>query len=147
MADVGPVHGGEHFDIEQLFYPKVERSLRYLPRLLMGALRLVWGAARFQLVLNVVLQAVGSAALALQVLVGKQLLTKLLADNTTKDFSSAVPSIVLLAAVMAVASVVAVVRNELQRLLSEMVSRSAMQQVVDAVVPSGLGPLRGPNFP
>jgi ATP-binding cassette subfamily B protein len=146
MADVGPEQGGEHFDVGELFYPKVERSLRYLPRLLLGALRLVWGAAPSQLVLNVALQAVGSAALALQVLVGKQLLTKLLADNTTKDFSSAVPWIVLLAGVMAVASVVAIVRNELQRLLSEMVSRSAMQQVVDASCRADLARFEDPTF-
>jgi len=146
MAEVGPEQGGEHFDAEELFYPKVERSLRYLPRLLRGALRLVWGAAPSQLVLNVVLQALGSVALALQVLVGKQLLTRLLADNSTKDFSSAVPSIVLLAAVMAVASVVAVVRNELQRLLSEMVSRSAMQQVVDASCRADLARFEDPTF-
>jgi ATP-binding cassette subfamily B protein len=146
MADVGPEQGGEHFDVGELFYPKVERSLRYLPRLLLGALRLVWGAAPSQLVLNVALQAVGSAALALQVLVGKQLLTKLLADNTTKDFSSAVPWIVLLAGVMAVASVVAIVRNELQRLLSEMVSRSAMQQVVDTSCRADLARFEDPTF-
>ncbi len=66
------------FDVEELYYPKVERNLRYLPHLLAGALRLVWSAARPQLVLNVVLQAVGSASLAAQVLVGKELLTKLL---------------------------------------------------------------------
>jgi len=49
MAHVGPVHGDEHFDLEELFYPKVERSLRYPPGLLMGAWRLVWGAARSEL--------------------------------------------------------------------------------------------------
>jgi ATP-binding cassette, subfamily B, bacterial len=146
MADPGAERVSEGFDVQELFYPKVERSLRYLPRLLIGALRLVWGAARTQLVLNVGLQGVGSAALALQVLVGKQLLTKLLADNTSKDFSSAVPSIVLLAAIMAVASVVAVVRNELQRLLSEMVSRSAMQQVVDAACRADLARFEDPTF-
>jgi ATP-binding cassette subfamily B protein len=146
MAHVGPKNSGEQFDVEELFHPKVERSLRYMPRLLMGALRLVWAAAPSQLVLNVALQALGSAALALQVLVGKELLTKLLADNTSKDFSSAVPSIVLLAVVMAVASVTAVVRNELQRLLSEMVSRSAMQQVVDAACRADLARFEDPTF-
>jgi ATP-binding cassette subfamily B protein len=146
MADAAAGRAGEGFDATELFYPKVERSLRYLPRLLIGALRLVWGAARWQLVLNVMLQGVSSAALAVQVLVGKQLLTKLLADNTSRDFSSAVPSIVLLAAVMAVASVVAVVRTELQRLLSEMVSRSAMQQVVDAACRVDLARFEDPTF-
>jgi ATP-binding cassette subfamily B protein len=90
----------------------------------------------------VVLQGVGSVALALQVLVGKQLLSKLLADNTTKDFSSAVPSVVLLA----VASVVAIVRTELQRLLSELVGRSAMQQVVDAACRADLARFEDPKF-
>jgi len=55
MADEEGVAGSESFDIDELYYPKVERDLRYLPRLLVGALRLVWAAAPGQLVLNVVL--------------------------------------------------------------------------------------------
>jgi hypothetical protein len=54
-ADKEGIAGSESFDIDKLYYPKVERDLRYLPRLLVGALRLVWAAARGQLVLNVVL--------------------------------------------------------------------------------------------
>ncbi|MGA3218397.1 MAG: hypothetical protein ABSE77_04845, partial [Acidimicrobiales bacterium] len=146
MADEEGVASSESFDIDELYHPNVERDLRNLPRLLVGALRLVWAAAPGQLVLNVVLQAVGSVALALQVLVGKQLLSKLLADNTTKDFSSAVPSVVLLAVVLAVASVVAIVRTELQRLLSELVARSAMQQVVDAACRADLARFEDPKF-
>ncbi|HMK96839.1 MAG TPA: hypothetical protein VK425_04780, partial [Acidimicrobiales bacterium] len=99
----GPARG---FDVEHLLHPSLKRDLRELPRLLLGALRLVWAAAPRELVANVVLQAVGSAALALQVLVGKQLLARLLADNASKDFSSVVPSVVVLAVVLAVASVV-----------------------------------------
>ena len=91
------------FDVDELCLPKTDRSVRHLPRLLVGALRLVWSAARRQLILSVALQTVGSASLAVQVLIAKQLLAKLLADNTTKDFASTVPSIVLLAAVLAVA--------------------------------------------
>ena len=92
------------------------------------------------------LLAVGSAALALQVLVGKQLLTQLLADNTTKDFSSAVPSVVLLAIVLAVASVTLIIRNEIQRLLAELVARSSMQQVVDAACRADLARFEDPAF-
>jgi len=73
-------------------------------------------------------------------------LTRLLADNTTRDFSSVAPSVVLLAVVMALASVVAIVRFELQRLLSEMVSRSAMQQVVDAACRADLARFEDPTF-
>jgi ATP-binding cassette, subfamily B, bacterial len=136
----------ESFDVEELYHPQVDRSLRQLPRLLLGALRLVWGAARGQFVLNVVLLAVGSAALALQVLVAKQLLTKLLADNTTKNFSSAVPAVVLLAVVLAVASITLIVRNEVQRLLAELVARSSMQQVVDAACRADLARFEDPAF-
>ena len=134
------------FDVRELYHPAVDRSLRQLPRLLVGALRLVWGAARGQFMLNVALLAVGSAALALQVLVAKKLLTELLADNTTKDFSSAVPSVVLLAVVLAVASVTAIVRNEIQRLLAELVARSSMQQVVDAACRADLARFEDPAF-
>jgi ATP-binding cassette subfamily B protein len=146
MADEEGVAGSEGFDIDELYYPNVERDVRYLPRLLVGALRLVWAAAPGQLVLNVVLQGVGSVALGLQVLVGKQLLTKLLADNTTKDFASAIPSVVLLAVVLAVASVIAIVRTELQRLLSELVARSAMHQVVEAACRADLARFEDPKF-
>ena len=146
MADEEDVAGSEGFDLDALYHPNVDRDLRYLPRLLLGALRLVWAAAPGQLVLNVVLQGVGSVALALQVLVGKQLLSKLLADNTTKDFSSAIPSVVLLAVVLAIASVVTIVRTELQRLLSELVARSAMHQVVDAACHADLARFEDPRF-
>jgi ATP-binding cassette subfamily B protein len=134
------------FDVDELYYPKTERSVRHLPRLLVGALRLVWSAARRQLILSVALQTVGSASLAAQVLIAKQLLAKLLADNTTKDFSSTVPSIVLLAAVLAVASVTTILRTELQRLLAEMVGRSATQQVVDASCRADLARFEDPRF-
>jgi ATP-binding cassette subfamily B protein len=146
MAEEEARSESSSFDVQQLLHPAVERSLRHLPRLLAGAVRLVWGAAKGQLVLNVALQGVASVALGAQVLVGKQLLTRLLADNTSKDFSSAVPSVVLLAVVLAVASVVTIARNELQRLLSELVSRSAMQQVVDAACRADLARFEDPSF-
>ena len=71
---------------------------------------------------------------------------KLLADNTTKDFSSAVPSVVLLAVVLAVASITLIVRNEVQRLLAELVARSSMQQVVDAACRADLARFEDPAF-
>ncbi len=146
MPDEGAGASGPGFDVDELYHPRTERSVRHLPRLLAGAVRLVWSAARRQLMLSIGLQAVGSAAMAAQVLIGKQLLTKLLADNSTKDFSSTVPSIVLLVATLAVASVTTIVRNEVQRLLSEMVARSATQQVVDAACRADLARFEDPRF-
>ncbi len=138
--------GGAGFDVDELYHPSTERSLRHLPRLLIGAVRLVWSAARRQLVLSVGLQVIGSAGMAAQVLIGKQLLTRLLADNSTKDFSSTVPSITLLAVVLAVVSVTTILRNEVQRLLSEMVARTATQQVIDASCRADLARFEDPAF-
>lgn len=137
---------GTSFDVVELYRPNVDRSLRRLPRLLAGAFRLVWGAAKGQFILNVALLVVGSVALAVQVLVAKRLLTELIADNSTKDFSSVVPSIVLLAVVLGVASVTMIVRVEVQRLLAELVARSSMQQVVDAACRADLARFEDPKF-
>ncbi len=144
-AAEGPAAAGT-FDVTELYRPSVDRSLRQLPRLLAGALRLVWAAAKGQFTLNIALLVVSSIALALQVLVAKRLLTELIADNTTKDFSSAIPSIVLLAVVLGVASVTTIVRVEVQRLLAELVARSSMQQVVDAACRADLARFEDPTF-
>lgn len=117
-----------------------------LPGLLAGAVRLVWQAARGQLLLSIALQVVGSAGLAVQVLAGKELLSKLLADNATRHFSSTVPWVVTLAVVLAVVSVVAIARTEVQRLLAELVSRASMQQVIDAARQADLARFEDPRF-
>jgi ATP-binding cassette subfamily B protein len=147
MAEQAPANPkNRQFDVEELYHPRVERSLGQLPRLLAGALRVVWRAGRGQLIANIVLQALGSAVLAGQVLVGKELLTRLIAGNSTHRFSSAVPYVIVLAAVMAVGSVTTVARTELQRLLSEMVARSAMQEVIDAAGRADLSRFDDPDF-
>jgi len=92
------------------------------------------------------LQVVGSVTLAVQVLVGRSLLTRLLADNSSRDFSSTVPAIVLLAVVLAIASIAGILRTELQRLLAELVARAAMQQVISAAGSADLVRFENPNF-
>jgi hypothetical protein len=72
MAEDEAREDSKGFDVEQLLHPVRERNLRQLPSLLAGAVRLVWAAAKRQLVVNVLLQGVSSVALALQVLVGPQ---------------------------------------------------------------------------
>ena len=146
MADEDAGTSSASFDVIDLYHPNVGRSARQVPGLLVGAFRLVWSAAPGQLALNVALQVVGSLALAVQVLVAKGLLTKLLADNSSKDFSSVIPSIVLLVAALGVASVAGIVRTEVQRLLAELVARSAMQQVVDTASRADLARFEDPAF-
>ncbi len=146
MADEDAGTSSASFDVIELYHPTVGRNARQVPGLLVGAFRLVWSAAPGQLALNVALQVVGSLALAVQVLVAKGLLTKLLADNSSKDFSSVIPSIVLLVVALGVASVAGIVRAEVQRLLAELVARSAMQQVVDTASRADLARFEDPAF-
>lgn len=134
------------FDIDNLYHPATKRSLRALPRLLVGAIRLVWRAAAKELILTVVLQAVGSATLAVQLLAGRQVLSHLVANNSSKDFSSAIPAVILLIAALAVNSVTRIARSETQRLLSELVARYSMQQVIVAATAADLIRFESPAF-
>jgi ATP-binding cassette, subfamily B, bacterial len=146
MADEDAGTSSANFDVIDLYHPNVGRSARQVPGLLVGAFRLVWSAAPGQLSLNVALQVVGSLALAVQVLVAKDVLTKLLADNSSKDFSSVIPAVVLLVVALGVASVTGIIRTEVQRLLAELVARSAMQQVVDTASRADLARFEDPAF-
>ena len=146
MADEDAGTSSANFDVIELYHPTVGRNARQVPGLLAGAFRLVWSAAPGQLSLNIALQVVGSLALAVQVLVAKNVLTELLADNSSKDFSSVIPSVVLLVVALGVASVAGIVRTEVQRLLAELVARSAMQQVVDTASRADLARFEDPAF-
>ena len=68
--DSGPPDD-EVFDLEELLNPNVPRRVMKLPRLVLGALRLVHRAAPGELIFTSVLQIVTSLALAAQVLIGR----------------------------------------------------------------------------
>ena len=136
----------EVFNIEELLNPNVPRRVTNLPQLTSRALRLVDHAARGELVFTSVLQVVTALTLAAQVLVAKKLLSTLLADNTDHSFRSAIPWIAALAGILAVTAITGVLRLEYQRLLSELVARSATQQVVSASCSADLIRFENPTF-
>ena len=126
--------------------PTTERALRELPRLLRQAVRLVWDAAPRQLVLSTGLQIVGGVALAGQLLVARHLLGELLKSKSPHAFSAALPAIALLVALLALTGMVAVLRTEMQRLLSELVSWTAMKRVIVAATAADLVSFENPAF-
>jgi ATP-binding cassette subfamily B protein len=126
--------------------PTTDRALRQLPILLHQAVRLVWDAAPRQLVISISLQVVGGAALAGQLLVARHLLSRLLSSTSSVAFSAALPSVLLLVGVMAVSGLVAVLRTEMQRLLSELVSWTAMRRVIAAATAADLVSFENPAF-
>ena len=126
--------------------PRCTRRVTNLPRLVLGALRLVHRAAPGELIFTSVLQIVTSLALAAQVLIGKRLLTTLLDDNSSHSFGSSAPLIIALAILLAITAIATVLRIEFQRLLSELVARSAIRQVVEAASSADLIRFENPAF-
>ncbi len=135
------------FNLDELLSPIRDRRVRRLPGLLAGAVRLVWSAARQLLAISVVLQVVSSAGLAAQLLIGRRILTELLAHTRTGPrFGTVIPSVVLLAVATAIVSFANLARNELQRPLAERVARRAAGQVIDVSTSVELVAWETPSF-
>jgi ATP-binding cassette subfamily B protein len=131
---------------DALFTPSPDRSLRRLPALVWGALVLVWRAGRREFLITVGLQVVGAGLLGAQVLAGRQLLAHLLAHSASKNFNSAIPVLIVLAVTLGANAVVTVLRTELQRLLSELVSAFAIGRVLRAATAADLLRFEDPLF-
>ncbi len=125
--------------------PPAERRLRELPGLLGRALGLVWRAAPRELALTGALQLVASGGLAAQLLVSRGLLTHIL-NGHEHGYGPAVPYIVALAVIIAVVAMVNAARSELQRTLSELVSRYAMGRVIEVSTAVELLAFESPDF-
>ena len=121
----------EQLNIFDLFLPVQERGLRRLPRLLRGAIRLVWAAAPREFAISAALQVIGAVVVAGQVLVGREVLANVLDLGGERSFGDVLPWLVALSALTAVASFATLGRTEQQRLLSELVSRRATDQVLE----------------
>jgi ATP-binding cassette, subfamily B, bacterial len=122
-----------------------ERRLRELPALLGRAVALVWSAAPRELALTGVLQLVASGGLAAQLLVSRGLLTHIL-NGQEHGYGPAVPYIVALAVIIAIVAMVNAARSELQRTLSELVSRYAMGRVLEVSTAVELLAFESPDF-
>ncbi len=139
--EAGPV------DLDQLYFATSGgRRLGELPRLLGRAVELVWRAAPRVLVGSVVLQVLGSAAVGLQLLLTRRLLSVLIDGSRTGNFSGAPSTVVALVVVLTLAAALNLVRNELQRLLSELVARHSMKMVIDAAAAADLIAYENPEF-
>lgn len=108
---------------------QLKRSARRLPRVMGSAMRLVWAAAPRELLFTIGLQVIGSIGLAAQLLVGRHLLSRLLAGRPTHLLSAVLPQIIWLTVALAVVGLANLAKFELRQLLGELVSRHAFEQV------------------
>jgi ATP-binding cassette subfamily B protein len=98
-----------------------QRRLSRFPSLIRSALRIVWRAAPGDLVACAVLQVVSGAAVAVQLLVVRRLLSRLIGGDPS--FGSVVPEVVALAVVGVVVGMLRAVLNARQQILAQLVLR------------------------
>jgi ATP-binding cassette subfamily B protein len=133
------------FTLDDIRAP-ADRSLRRLPRRVASSVRLSWRAARREFLGSLVLQLLSGAAVGGQLLLGRQVLASVLSPETGGDFAAVLPSLVALAAVSALVSFSALARAEQQRVLTELVGRYAVDQVLEVVTQVDLLEYERPAF-
>ena len=124
-----------------------DRSLRRLPVIVVGAVRLVHRAAPRELALSFALQLVAGAGVAVQLLVGRHLLATILqADRLDMGLRDVLPPLLAFLAVSAALGFAYAVRNDLQRLMAELVGRHAQGHILDVATLVDLEAFESPEF-
>jgi len=123
--------GEDELGVADLFLPVRQRGLRRLPRLLWGALVLVWQAAPKEIAASAGLQLGAALGLAGQVLVARVLLNRILALDAGSSLRSVLPWLLALAGLAALVAFSDMARNEQQRLLGELVARHAVDRILE----------------
>ena len=151
MSDPEPSSADEtresRFTIHDYFSPRGQpKRLRRLPRLIRLALQVVWRAARRELIISAALQLVTAAAIAVQLLVVRRLLSTLLQSEGTPSFGDVLPEIVAMAAVGAVIAFASIGIEMQQRLLGYRVALHTSDQVIDTATSVDLITYETPSF-
>ena len=133
-------------NLSELLLPVSERRLTRMPRLLKGAIKLVWQAAPREFSLSGALQVLAAVGIAAQVLVGQQLLQRVLDVGDGTDFGDTVPWLVLFAGLGVLLAFANIARVEQQRVLTELVARHALSQVLDVSTSVDLLAYDDPSF-
>ena len=123
------------------------RSLRRLPTVVWGCVRMVWKAAPRAFVVSCVVQAATGIGVAVQLLIGKRLLSSLIAaDQRGGELGSVAPELTVLVVTTMLLSIAASVQAEQQRILAELVSRYVDDRLLDVSVAVDLEAFETPVF-
>ncbi|MDQ1485383.1 MAG: ATP-binding cassette, subfamily bacterial, partial [Actinomycetota bacterium] len=108
------------------------KSLRRLPALVAESMRFAWNADRRIFLGTTTLQLLGGGITYLQLRFTKRVLDEMTAVGAHHaSVASAMPSVIALVVVTSFSTVSAAVLTQQQRLLSELVSRSTWQRILD----------------
>ena len=118
--------------IDQLFSPPGPRTYRKFPEVFRRAMQITWKAAPGPLVIASVLSIIGGIGLGAEVLVGRDLLAVLTGEHGKVTMDAALPYVILLAVVTAGLQFVSTATTEETRILTGLVEKHAIGQVVEA---------------
>ncbi|MFC7494567.1 MULTISPECIES: ABC transporter ATP-binding protein [unclassified Nocardioides] len=122
------------------------KSFGRLSRLVRASVSLVWSSAHRLFIALIALQVLAAVALAGQVLAVKELLSAVLAAESDHDTAAALTPILVLAGLSALAAVAVALQAQLQRLLSESVTRTMWDKVLSVATGVGLRFFESPEF-
>ena len=134
------------FNLDEMFLPVTQKQLRRVPRLIRVSFHIVWRAAPREFAFLAIVQFIAGIGIALQLLAGRKVLAEVLASGDEGRFGDVLPSVILLAVVTAIVAFVNLARVERQRILSELVSRYAMNRVLDVSTAVDLLAYESPAF-
>jgi ATP-binding cassette, subfamily B, bacterial len=121
-------------------------SWRDLPRLIGDSLRLVWSAGRREFLIVSSLQLLSALGIAAQLFVSKAVLDAVLAAGASDDFGGLVPELAALVAITVALDFAQAIETEQSRVLSELVSRRALNRVLDVSTRIDLLAFESPDF-
>ena len=134
------------FNVDEVLAPVRQKELRRLPRLVKVAFQVVWAAAPREFVVLATVQIFAAVGVALQLLIGRKVLSEVLRTDNGGQFSDVLPSVIALAAITAVVTFANLARVERQRILAELVGRFATNQVLDISTSVDLLAYEKPGF-
>ena len=114
--------------------------------LVRSSLSLVWASGRRVLVILIVVQVLGAAALAGQVVAVERVLTGVIDAQGGQVLEATLVPVVALAALSALAAAAGAVQGQLQRLLGESVARTMWGRVLRVATGVGLRHYESPEF-
>jgi ATP-binding cassette subfamily B protein len=119
---------------------------RDLPQLLADSMRLVWSAGRNIFLLTAALQLVAAVGVAVQLFVGKAVLSAVLGAGGELQFGELAVPLAALVAITVALDLAQAVQSEQSRVLSELVGRKAIDRVLDVSTRIDLLAFESPEF-
>ncbi len=135
------------FTLYDMRAPRRGKGARRIPSMIGEAMGLAWRAGSRPLILVVALQFVSAALIAVQLLVGRDVLQRLVGAAGTADMEgSLAPAIALLVGSGILLGVIEALAAHQQRYLTELVANHTYERIIDVATSVDLASFEDPEF-